>query len=331
MLNSSKRYNTTPLVSIIIPCYNYEKFVGKSIESALNQTYGNIEVIVIDNGSTDNSLLEIEKFSNNKKVKILRFKNNNPPGKKGSFHVGDAIEESKGEYISMLYADDWYLPNKIAKQVELFDRTHSSTGVVYCHGYRYFESLNKEIEWKMQSVRGYVFKDYLLNGDVVIPISPLVKRYCYDVIGVKNIWTGTEYDILMMSQFFDFDFVDEHLVVMRDHNNNDAKNVHSVYKRLTQFHKIALLEGNARSREGSLVNMRVAHDALADGLAFVTMLDKRHGKEAIFYAIKVHPLIVLRWKLRAAVILIYLPLPFSKYLLNKFGRRSSVGRIECEW
>ncbi|MBT5399512.1 glycosyltransferase family 2 protein, partial [bacterium] len=198
--------------------------MGKSIESALNQTYGNIEVIVIDNGSTDNSLLEIEKFSNNKKVKILRFKNNNPPGKKGSFHVGDAIEESKGEYISMLYADDWYLPNKIAKQVELFDRTHSSTGVVYCHGYRYFESLNKEIEWKMQSVRGYVFKDYLLNGDVVIPISPLVKRYCYDVIGVKNIWTGTEYDILMMSQFFDFDFVDEHLVVMRDHNNNDAKN-----------------------------------------------------------------------------------------------------------
>ena len=104
---------TAPLVSIIIPCYNYGQYIKKCIQSAIDQTYENIEVIVVDNGSTDNSLEEINLFSKNKRVKIIKFKENVPPGCKEKSAVGIAIKESSGDYISILYADDWYLPNTI--------------------------------------------------------------------------------------------------------------------------------------------------------------------------------------------------------------------------
>ena len=155
--------NTTPLVSIIIPCYNYGQYIEKCIQSALDQTYDRIEVIVVDNGSIDNSLEKINLFSNNKKVKIIELKENIPPGTEGKSAVGIAIKNSSGGYISILYADDWYLKSKIKKQIDLFNKLPSSDGVVYCHGYRYIESVGELTRWKMQSVSGYIFKDYLKN------------------------------------------------------------------------------------------------------------------------------------------------------------------------
>ena len=194
----TNRMHHPPLVSIIIPCYNYGKYIEKCIYSALNQTHSNIEVVVVDNGSTDDSLKKIKKFSQDKRLKVIEIDENIPPWDNSKSAVAIAINKSQGEYISILYADDWYHLDKIQKQLNLFYESSSSVGVIYCHGYCYFEKSKKMLQWKHQSVRGYVFKDYLLNGDVVIPISPLVKRFCYDIIGLNNPWTGSEYDFLVM-------------------------------------------------------------------------------------------------------------------------------------
>ncbi len=326
----NKTKNTGPLVSIIIPCYNYEKYIEKCIQSALDQTYEIIEVIVVDNGSTDDSLEKINTFSHDKRVKIIKLDKNIFPGSQTESAIGIAIKKSSGEYISILYADDWYLPTKIEKQVDLFDRSYSSVGVIYCHGYRYFEETKELIKWKRQEVRGYIFKEYLLNGDVVIPISPLVKRYCYEIIGLNNLWTGSEYDYLVISQYVDFDFVDEHLVVMREHEKNDAKNIHSVYRRVKTFHTEALLSTNARSRAGSLVNKRVAQDYLSYGLAFIIKLDMHHGREAVFDAIKVYPLCLARPSCIVAITLLFLPFSVSKYLLTKLGKLSPDSTTSCD-
>lgn len=319
-----------PLVSIIIPCYNYDKYIEQCIQSALDQTYGNIEVIVIDNGSTDNSLKKINTFLHDTRVLVIEFKNNIPPGSVNKSAVGVAIELSKGEYISLLYADDWYIKDKIEKQVKLFNKLPSSVGLVYCHGYKYSEKDKIKSKLKYQSVRGYVFKSYLTNGDVVIPISPLVKRYCYDIIGVSNPYTGSEYDFLAMSQYINFDFVDEYLVVMREHEKNDAKNIHSVYRRVKTFHTEALLSTNARSRAGSLVNKRVAQDYLSYGLAFITKLDMLHGRKAVFDTIKVYPLCLAKPSCIVAITLLFLPFSVSKYLLTKLGKLSSNSTTSCD-
>jgi len=312
--------NTSPLVSIIIPCYNYGQFIEQCVNSALNQVYKNIEVIVVDNGSTDDSLKKINTFSHDKRVKIIKLDKNLFPGSQIESAFGIGVKKSSGEYISILYADDWYLPTKIEKQVDLFDRSYSSVGVIYCHGYRYFEETKELIKWKRQEVRGYIFKEYLLNGDVVIPISPLVKRYCYEIIGLNNLWTGSEYDFLLMSQYVDFDFVDDNLVVMREHRGNDAKNIYSVYQRVKSFHTEALLTGDAKSRAGRLVARRVAMDYLAYGLNFMTRLDMKYAKVAIFDAIRLYPLYIFKPKLLISLFLLFLPLNVAKYFLKNSGK-----------
>ena len=89
----------TPLVSIVIPCYNAERYVGEAIESALDQTYPHKEVIVIDDGSTDSSLEVIRSFGNH-----LRWET--APNRGGSAARNRGLELARGELIQFLDADD---------------------------------------------------------------------------------------------------------------------------------------------------------------------------------------------------------------------------------
>jgi glycosyltransferase involved in cell wall biosynthesis len=308
------------LVSIVIPCYNYESYVEKCIESALNQTYENIEVIIIDNGSTDGSFSKIQRFSNNNKVRIFRFENNSPPGSK-DYVVSYGIRKSKGKYISILMADDWYLPEKIEKQIKLFSILPNSVGLVYCHGYTYLDDSNELKKWKMGSISGYVFKEYLSNGDIVIPISPLIKRYCYDIIGVDNDWIGSEYDYFVMSQYVDFDYVDEHLVVMRVHDKNDRFNYLSVYERVKRYDNKALTTGSAIARGGRLlINKRRAAKYITFAFDFIVIMrDMENGFLAIQEGIKFFPVYLIRPKVLAALVLIIMPVKISNFILNKYA------------
>jgi glycosyltransferase involved in cell wall biosynthesis len=103
-----------PFVSILINNYNYERFVGEAIASALNQTYGRIEVIVVDDGSSDNSRSVIESCG---KDVLTVFKPNE--GQSSTFNAGFA--RSSGDIICFLDADDLFLPNKVAEVVDAYE------------------------------------------------------------------------------------------------------------------------------------------------------------------------------------------------------------------
>jgi len=100
-----------PLVSIIIPVYNSAKYLAETIQSALNQSWQNIELIVVNNGSTDNSLAIAESFES-EKIKIFSQANK---GASGARNRG--LQEAKGDYIQFLDADDLLSPDKIEKQM----------------------------------------------------------------------------------------------------------------------------------------------------------------------------------------------------------------------
>ena len=91
-----------PLVTIYIINYNYGKYLQKSIESVLNQTFKNFELIIIDDGSTDSSKSIISKFKNNSKIRVVYQKNK---GLNQSNNL--ALKKSKGRFIIRLDADDW--------------------------------------------------------------------------------------------------------------------------------------------------------------------------------------------------------------------------------
>ncbi|TVP61467.1 MAG: glycosyltransferase [Nodularia sp. (in: Bacteria)] len=102
-------------VSILIPCYNAEKWIKQCIESALNQTYPNKEVIVVDDGSTDQSLEIIKSFGD-----AIRWETGDNRG--GNTARNRLLELSAGEWLQYLDADDYLLPQKIENQVKLFSQ-----------------------------------------------------------------------------------------------------------------------------------------------------------------------------------------------------------------
>src|SRR5215467_9749990 len=99
-----------PLVSIVINNYNYGAFVGEAIRSALSQTYSRVEVVVVDDGSTDNSRSVLETFG---KAIVCVFKTNE--GQSSAFNMGFA--KSSGDIVCFLDADDLFLPHKVARVV----------------------------------------------------------------------------------------------------------------------------------------------------------------------------------------------------------------------
>ena len=100
-----------PLISIIIPAYNYARFVGYCIESVIAQTYENWELIVIDNGSTDNTSEILDRYSD-PRIRRTKIETNDGPVK--AWAMG--YDMSRGEYIALLPADDMYTPLKLEKQ-----------------------------------------------------------------------------------------------------------------------------------------------------------------------------------------------------------------------
>lgn len=112
-----------PKVSILIPCYNAEKWIAEAIDSALKQTYSNKEVIVVDDGSVDNSLEIIKRFGEDIQWQA-------GPNKGGNAARNRLLSLSTGEWIQYLDADDYLLPKKIEEQIQFITSTPAAD-VVY--------------------------------------------------------------------------------------------------------------------------------------------------------------------------------------------------------
>ena len=116
-----------PLVSVIIPTYNAASTISRAIASLMYQTYQNWECIVVDDGSSDNTEAIVKKFSQSK---IKYFKN--PVNKGRGYSRNFALKNVSGEFLCMLDADDWYLPEKLDRQIQEFSK-RSDVGVVSCN------------------------------------------------------------------------------------------------------------------------------------------------------------------------------------------------------
>src|SRR5580765_8566475 len=112
-----------PFVSILIPCYNAERWVAQAIESALAQTWPEKEVIVVDDGSTDGSLEIIKRFGD-------RISWETGPNRGGNAARNRLLELARGEWLQYLDADDYLLPDKVAHQMRFLE-SHPDTDVVF--------------------------------------------------------------------------------------------------------------------------------------------------------------------------------------------------------
>ncbi len=147
-------------VSIIIPVYNKEKYVKESLKSAVNQTYKNLEIVIINDGSTDNSKAIIEDFIKDHKNIIYINEDKN---------IGlclarnKAISASSGEYILPLDADDLIDKTYAEKAAKILDN-EPDVGVVYCNFTRFQDIVNRQ-RCKVKA-ENLIFENYIINGSM---------------------------------------------------------------------------------------------------------------------------------------------------------------------
>jgi glycosyltransferase involved in cell wall biosynthesis len=165
-----------PLVSVIIPLYNQKEFVGEAIESVLNQSYPNIEIIVVNDGSTDNSSEVLERFKND-----IRLINQENKGLAAARNTG--IKNSRGEYIQLLDADDFLDKDKIKLQLE-FNQIQSSM-VSYCEISSYDNKTGKSYPRNVGEVKDMF--PHLFNFWHTYPLpvhSLLIKKDVFERFGM---------------------------------------------------------------------------------------------------------------------------------------------------
>lgn len=109
-----------PLVSIVIPCYNHAQFVQETIQSVIDQDYANIELIIIDDGSKDNSVEVIQEMIPVCEERFVRFEFRHRPNKGLCATLNEALEWCEGEFFAPLASDDIILPHKTKEQVRFF-------------------------------------------------------------------------------------------------------------------------------------------------------------------------------------------------------------------
>ena len=125
--------SNSPKVSVIIPTHNRAHLISRSIQSVLNQTYQDFEIIVVDDGSTDNTKEVIKEFQRkDKRIKYIKHGKN----KGGSAARNTGIKASRGEYIAFQDSDDEWLPGKLEKQIEVFKKEPVEVGIIYSDMWR---------------------------------------------------------------------------------------------------------------------------------------------------------------------------------------------------
>lgn len=140
-------------VSVIIPCFNQGKYVKEAINSVLNQTYENIEIICINDGSVDNTAEIITSLADKYKILFFNFKEN-----KGVIHARNfGIDASTGDYILPLDADDTIEPTYVEKAVKILDEK-PEIGIVYCKAKKFKK---KSKIWKLKE---YKFESFLYRN-----------------------------------------------------------------------------------------------------------------------------------------------------------------------
>ena len=132
-----------PKVSIIIPVYNGANYVKEAIDSALSQTYDNIEIIVVNDGSNDNGETEKIIFSYQDKVKYISKKNG---GVSSALNAG--IRAMTGEYFSWLSHDDMYSPEKVSSQIALLKKYQFSPNLIALCAAKEIDCNSKEFSIK---------------------------------------------------------------------------------------------------------------------------------------------------------------------------------------
>lgn len=210
-----------PLVSVLIPSYNHAKYIGETIDSIINQTYKNIELIVIDDGSTDNSVEVLTNLSEKYNFILIVREN-----KGVSATMNQGIQLSKGKYFTSCASDDKFDLTKIEKQVH-FMENNPQYAISFTDRIKFYENgIYRKITNKSFH-SGYLFNDLISLKYYITAGSIMGHKKIYKEVGFYDTNLAVEdLDIILrIAKKYQIGYINEFLVYYRSHLGNTVNNV----------------------------------------------------------------------------------------------------------
>ncbi len=203
------------MVSVVIPTHNRVDLLPRAIESVLNQTYKDIELIVVSDGSTDGTDEFMGKYANNSRIKYINYQ----PAKGGNFARNSGIDAASGDYVAFLDDDDEWLPNKVEKQVALME-ADKEVGLVYTGINCIY--VNENITYPfIPKLRGDLSKEILFQNCVGSTSSVMLRRsHCRACRFDENLQALQDFDLwIKVLQGCKADVVSEPMVNYYNYRN----------------------------------------------------------------------------------------------------------------
>jgi len=314
---------SAPLVTVILATYNQETYVANALNSILKQTYQNLEIIICDNGSTDGTKAVIKKMIlTNLDIVFLDFADNQNITLRHNY----CINLAKGEFISILFGDDYYLATKIEKQVSAFRDLDNSFGVVYGPTLIKNEKENTFIDSPGLKKDGYVLNELLKNwhsGGMMNCVVPLTRIDCYKkYLNYEDIFTEGEGVFLRIAIDYKFFYISEPFSVMTEHENNYGKSVVSnILNHDLVLSRLYLLERLSKKTRTLIQSHRSLGLFNAGWHCIRTNFNIPAARKLLISALQIYPLVLFRFKVIFGITLMLLPAPILMQvnkLLNKF-------------
>ncbi|MHA1967466.1 MAG: glycosyltransferase family 2 protein [Candidatus Hodarchaeales archaeon] len=223
-----------PMTSIIVPTFNRGHIIKKTIRCIIKQTYQNFELIIVDDGSSDNTKQVVNKF-NDSRIRYIKRQVNSG----GSIARNIGIKEARGEYIAFNDSDDIWLPNKLEMQMKIFDSSSKKVGVVYCD-WAYIKGkktyMHKNIKKKRRE--GDIYGE-IDNFYFTIPTSTVIlKKKCLEKSGVfdERFRAQEDYDLwIRLSKYYHFKYVKNPLVILQHSGRYRSAQVKSNFLLLEKY------------------------------------------------------------------------------------------------
>lgn len=196
-----------PTVSVVIPTYNRAHLLKRAIQSVLNQTYQDFELIIVNDGSTDETEEVIKTFADDRISYIRHDKNRGM-----SIALNSGLERARGEFIAFQDSDDEWIPNKLERQMEVFKNLPEHFGVIYTSFVHIKGDRRKLLPPSPKS--GYIYSDILKERDTcwIAQPSVLIRKECFEKVGFfdENLPSLLDWDMwLRLSKHYHFYHLNE--------------------------------------------------------------------------------------------------------------------------
>lgn len=219
----------SPLVSVVIPCYNHEKFIKDSIQSVIDQTYNNMELIIIDDGSKDSSVIKIQEMIEACKERFVRFEFRHRANSGLSATLNEALEWCQGKYFSALASDDQMLDNKTKIQVKYLEKHDDVQAVM--SSVNWIDSDNEIISERKIPYQEYDFEDIFLSKQSLYACTQISRLESLVSVGGYKVGCVIEdwYMWLKLSELGRIARLEDTLVNYRLHDDNTIKKGEIIY------------------------------------------------------------------------------------------------------